>query len=138
MKRIGLFYIISTVCIIFSCSNDDDSAQANDIIIGEWIAIQQYESDILVDLPIHLQCIYTTFAADNNTFSDLIPSNNLPTECSTLNFVFGITWTNLGNNQYGIGFPNEQGQIHVFYKEGENLIQEKSNGTTKIVYESYE
>lgn len=134
MKKIRVFYIILTVCILFSCSNDDDPDQ----IIGEWKAIQQYESDILVDLPMDLQCIYRIFDADNNAYSDLFPSNELPTECGNLEFVFGMTWTNLGNNQYRIGFPNEQGQVLIFYKEGENLVQEKSNGTTKIIYEPYE
>ena len=139
MKKMKLFCGILIGFMIFSsCSNDDDSNDNSNIIIGEWQAIQQFESDLSVDLSPNLECIYSTFTADNRVFSNLIDSNNLPDACNFIGFELGLTWTNIGNSQYRIGFAGEQGQVHIFYKDGANLVEEKPNGTTKIIYEPYE
>ena len=68
------------------CSDDDNPEKNSDIVIGEWRAIQQFESDVIIDLPTSLQCIYITFQADNKFFSNLISSSDLPDECNGLNF----------------------------------------------------
>ncbi len=139
MKKMKLFCgILIGFMILSSCSNDDNSNDNNDIIIGEWQAIQQFQSDVSVDLSPTLECIYSTFTVDNRFFSDLISSDDLPVECNSLDFEFGLTWTNIGNNQYRIGFEGEQSQINIFYKDGSNLVQERPDGVTKIIYEPYE
>jgi hypothetical protein len=134
MRKIRRFYgILIGLVILSSCSSDDDI----DIIVGEWQAIQQFESDISVELTPVLECVYTTFTADNKVFGDYITSTDLPDDCNNIFFEIG-TWTNIGNNQYRLEFPSGQDQIHLFYKDGENLVEELPNGNTRIIYKPYE
>lgn len=139
MKKMKLFCGILIGLLIFSsCSSDDDNSnESNDIIIGKWRAIEKYESNQLVDLPVCLPHIYTEYKIDNSVSGDKIISDNFPEECNLILFDLGVVWENLGNNNYRIGHINEQGSIYNIYKDGVNLVEENSDGITKTVYEPY-
>lgn len=135
MKKIKHFCRILLLSIFLSsCSNSDDP----DIIIGKWRAIEKYESNQLTDLPTCLPHIYIEYKANKSVSGSRIISNAFPEECNLLNFDLGVVWKNLGNSMYQIGHVTEQGTIYKIYKSGVNLVEESSNGTTKIIYEPYE
>jgi hypothetical protein len=140
MKKMKLFCgILIGIFVFLSCSSDDDNSnESNDIIIGKWRAIEKYESNQLVDLPICLPHIYTEYKVDNSVSGDKIISNEFPDECNSIIFDLGIVWENLGNDNYRIGQVNEQGNIYKIYREGNNLAEEHTDGITKIIYESYQ
>ncbi|WP_290859668.1 hypothetical protein [Flavobacterium sp.] len=130
-----LFYVfLIGILILSSCSSSDDSA---DIIIGKWRAIEQYESNQLVDMPTCLPHIYTEYKADNSVSGGKIFSNDFPEECNLLMFDLGVVWENLGNGNYRFGYSNEQGNIQKVYKDGLNLVFESPNGVTKVICEPY-
>ncbi|MCF7569693.1 hypothetical protein L3X37_15205 [Sabulilitoribacter arenilitoris] len=132
MKKIKLFCgILLGLVFLSSCSSSDDS----DIIIGKWRAIEKYESNQQIDLPTCLPHIYTEYKADNTVSGGKIISDNFPEECNLLDFDGSVVWKNLGNSMYRIGHINDQGTTYKIYKEGVNLVEESSNGITKIVYE---
>jgi len=142
MRKLKLFYVLITgLTILSSCSNSDESNNdlnsSNDIIIGKWRAIEKYESNQIVELPICLPHIYTEYNTDKSVSGDRIISDSYPDECNLLEFNLGIVWNNLGNNYYQIGAINEQGTTYKLYKDGINLVEENSNGTIKIIYEPY-
>lgn len=134
MKKMKLYFgFLIGVLILSSCSSSDAAA---DIVIGKWRAIEQYESNQLVEMPTCLPYIYSEFKADNTVSGGRIISNDIPEECSLLMFDFGL-WENLGNGNYRIHFGNEQGIVQKMYKDGINLVTESSNGVTKVIYEPY-
>ncbi|MDC3132632.1 hypothetical protein OA501_00255 [Flavobacteriaceae bacterium] len=138
MKKMKLLSgILIGLIILSSCSNDDDSASTNDIIIGKWRAIERFESNVQVDLPVCLPHLCTEYNADKSIRGDKIITNDFPQECGTIDFELGWNWNNLGNNQYKIRYLEEQGQIFTFYKEGQNLVEENPDGITKTIYETY-
>ncbi len=138
MKKMKLLNsILIGLIILSSCSNDDDSNSSNDIIIGKWRAIERFESNVQVDLPVCLPHLYTEYKADKSIRGDKIITNDFPQECGTLDFELGWNWSKVSNNQYRIRYLDEQGQIFTFYKEGQNLIKENPDGITKTIYEPF-
>ena len=136
MKKIKLLSGVLIGLLIFTnCSSDDNSN--TDIIIGKWRAIEKYESNSLVDLPICLPHLYTEYKADKSINGDKIITNDFPEECGIIAFELGWNWINLGNTQYRIRYLEEQGQVFSFYKDEVNLVQEYPDGITKIIYEPY-
>lgn len=138
--KLKIFYGIFIGLILFSaCSKDDDSNNNNtDIIIGKWRAIEKFESNMPVSLPVCSSHIYTEYKANNMIDGGKIISNDFPDECSNIEFAFGFNWKNLGDSKYRIRQNEEQGQIFTFYKEGANLVSEDPDGITKIVFEPYQ
>ena len=133
-----LFYGILIGLMVFSsCSSNDDSKESNDVIIGKWRAIEKYESNKLVDLPICLPHVYIEYKTDNSVSGDKIISNDFPVECNSIVFDLGVVWENLGNSNYRIHRINEEGIVYKLYKDGANLAEENPDGITKIIYESY-
>ena len=127
---IGLLFLIS------SCSNDNVVIES-DIIIGKWRAIEKYESNQTIELPICLPHIYKEYKRDKSITGGKIITDDFPQECDITVFELGWNWHNLGNNHYRIQYLEEQQQIFVFYKDGENLVEESLNGITKTIYEPY-
>ncbi|MFB9053924.1 hypothetical protein ACFFVB_12630 [Formosa undariae] len=138
IKKVILFHgIVMALLMLSSCSGNDNSEAQTDIIIGKWRAIEKYESNIQVDLPICLPHLYTEYTADKSIQGDKIITADFPEECGIILFELGWHWSNLGNNQYRIRYLEEHGQIFTFYKDGENLVEENSDGITKTIFEPY-
>jgi hypothetical protein len=129
-----LFSPLFILLVLFSSCSKDDSP---DIIIGKWRAIARYEANQPVELSVCTPYFYTEFKANNSVSGGRIPSSDFPEECSLIQFDLGIVWGNLGNSTYRIGYVNEQGYTYLFYKEGENLVQEALDGSFKTIYEPY-
>lgn len=122
--------------LLTSCSSDDNNS--SDIIIGKWVPIEKYESDVQVSLSTCEPYIYLEYRSDKSILSDRVITSQLPQECELLMFIIGRNWSNLGNNQYRIRFLDDPGEIRIYYKDGENLVEELPDGITKYVYEPYE
>ena len=138
MKKVNLFCgILFSLLILSSCSNDDESDNSNDIIIGKWRAIEKYESNVQVEIPVCLPYLYNEYKADKSIDGGKVITDDTPEECGQVFTEFGWNWSNLGNNQYRIRHLEEQGQVFTFYKDGVNLIKEYPDGITKIILESY-
>ncbi|MBQ0768730.1 MAG: hypothetical protein KBT58_05525 [Bizionia sp.] len=138
MKGIKLMLgVLIGLTIFLSCSSDDDSESNHDIIIGKWKAIQRFESNVEVDVPVCLAHLYSEYNEDKSIGGGVILATDLPEECGTIDFELGWNWNNLGNNQYRIRYLEEQGQLFVFYKDGDNLVEENPDGITKTIYQPY-
>ena len=138
MKTITLCCVLLMGLLIFqSCSSDDELEAGSDIIIGKWRAIERYESNVPVTLPVCLPYLYTEYKANRSINGDKIMTPDFPEECGIITFDLGWNWKNLGNNQYRIRYLEEQGQVFTCYKEGDNLVEENPDGITKTIYEPY-
>lgn len=138
MKNIPQLICLLFIVLILSCSSNDDSNNTNDIIIGKWRPIEQYESNVQVDLETCQPYVYYEYGADNSVGGGFIVEDNMPDECGPPEFENGWKWQNQGNNQYRIYRNDDEGRIFTFYKEQENLVEEHPNGTTIIIYAPYE
>jgi len=138
MRTLIIYLIILITGVnLLSCSSDDGSDNSNDIIIGKWRAIEQYESGQQVEITNCLSYLYIQYAADGSVYSGVANPDELPTTCGIIDSELDWKWENLGNRKYKIGKINEQGQLFTIYKEGEMLVEEHQNGTTTLKYEPY-
>jgi hypothetical protein len=135
MKLFLKFVIV--LVILSSCSGDNSGSDNNDIIIGKWLAIEQYENDQLVTLPTCAPHTYVEYNANKSISGGRIMSDDFPEECYLMMYDLAIVWKNLGNNKYRIGYYNEEGSIFTIYKEGVNLVIENPDGITKTIYKPY-
>jgi len=142
MKKMKLFYGILIGLVIFSsCNNNDDDSTNNDntenIIIGKWKIYKQFESgtEIQVDPCDAFWIIEYNANKSINSFN--YNPDNYPVNCGLTVSEFGWNWINRGNGNYEIRYMEEEGTIYYFYKQGERLVREYPNGTTKIIYDPY-
>ncbi|MFD2551828.1 hypothetical protein ACFSQP_08370 [Bizionia sediminis] len=138
MKKHNFIYVVSLATLLLvACSSSDDAGTSEDIIIGKWRAIEKYESNQAVDLPLCLPHIFVDYKPDNTVDGGKILSDSFPESCNQTLFDSGIIWENLGNGNYHIGTVNETGRIYNIFKEGVNLVEINPDGITKIIYEPY-
>lgn len=138
MKAIPLYFkIVFVFLILHSCTDNSNEESNNDIIIGKWRAIEQYDENALADLPICDAHLFKEFKTDKSIISGKIRTADFPQECETLEIETGWNWSNLGNNYYRIRYLEEQGAVFTYYKNEENLVEEHPDGITKIIYEPY-
>jgi hypothetical protein len=135
MRKLRLFYgILVLIIALSSCSSDDDSFN---FVIGDWRAIDMFENNESVELPVCLPHQYISFKSNTEFSGGRIESANYPDECYTISF--GLTnWEFLGNSNYKIGDRNEQGKIYTIIKEGNNISILNPNGITKTIYEPFQ
>lgn len=121
--------------ILSSCSSDDNNV--NDIIIGKWRAIEQFENDQPVNMPTCLPHTFVEYNVNKSVSGGRILSDDFPDECNLIMYDLAIVWQNLGNNTYRIGYYNEQGSVFTIYKDGINLVIENPDGIKKTIYQPY-
>lgn len=135
MRKIQFYHIILLGFIIFSsCSNNEGS---NDIIIGKWRTIERYENNEPVEI---LDCTYDyyrEFRANHVCAGFGTLPGNFIDPCNLVFIDNSATWKNLGNNNYKFTLKNGINYISKIYKDGDNLVEEFPNGTSKNIYESY-
>lgn len=130
------FKILIGLLLFTSCSSDE-SSDTNDIIIGRWKAVIQYENEQEVSMPTCLPHTFIEYYANKSVSGGKIISDDFPDECNLLQWDLGVVWQNLGNNFYRIGYLNEQGTVFTIFKEGMNLVVINPDGITKTIYEPY-
>lgn len=131
--------IVLLVCIgvaITSCSSDDEN-NANDIIIGKWVPFEFYESNILIEMPYCKPFVYKEYKVDKRLSGGMVSDTIIPDECLVV-FDGGWHWENKGNNQYRIWHDSGEESSSTFYINQGNLFEEYPNGTTKIIYKTYQ
>lgn len=136
MKKNYFTFFVVVSLILNSCTNNNDNSN-NDIIIGKWRTIEHYESDEPQEiLPCTLE-YYKEFRSNNTVAGFIVPPNTFPDPCNQVYLDTGVTWTNLGENNYKFTLPNGEEFISKMYKVGENLVEEYPDGISKLVYEPY-
>src|SRR5690606_12952035 len=141
MKKMKLFYGILIGLVIFSsCNNNDDSTNndnSENIIIGKWKIYKQFESDTEIQVDPCDAFWIIEYNADKRINSFNYDPDNYPVSCGLTVSEFGWNWISRGNGNYEIRYMEEEGTLYYFYKQGERLIREYPNGTTKIIYDPY-
>lgn len=128
MKK--LVVILLGFLVLNSCSNNNSS----DMIVGQWVMTQRFESDIEVDIGCS-EYTYVEYRADGSITGDYIDLANTPDECANLTFIF-LQWSKAGINNYNFEIGNEV--ISSGYFEGDNLIIESQESPFLWVYSRLE
>lgn len=132
-----LFCGILIGLITFSSCHSDDSSNTNDIIIGQWKIYKQFESNVEVEVdPCDVFWIIE-YNANKSADSFNFDPYNYPTTCPVTISEAGWNWVNRGNGTYEIRYLEEEGTYYLFYKDGERLVRESSDGITKVIYDTY-
>ena len=119
--------IIIVIILLQSCSTDRDSI---DKIIGKWVLVKQYESEIQVDLDCS-QYFYVEFKANNEMVSDYLDYDSTPEACTGFDFIIN-KWRKNGNKYETYQLPND---IHseIFF-DGDNLVLDLTNVPKRYIY----